>query len=1084
MDVDIDPMDGSVLLDMDPFVFSHILEYLRAEEKRSTRGGGGRDAGEVVGWSVPRGGAVDISRLRAMAKELRLVQLERQLHPRRCLLAWGTASAGEFGVGGCGGDRFPPEKAPPISPSSQSRPSSEAENPTRPGGAAGAEVPPPAERVSAPSPAPAPPPVETFATSPAETSGTSAPDTSATPSTAERDRAAAGSPAAVTSAARTAEAEKGIRISKRSIMLRRPMEMQEFSTRPRRWQREQRRDTSPTESEEEDEEEEEEEGEDGIETREDLPHKAAEDTTLTTSKAEAPATVECATPHRYHLPGRVVQVALGMDCVYYRSDQGEVWVCGEGRKGQLGLGEGYPIGVDVPRRVRFPALPSRGRVGAFPAPGMHIATTSTLGITADDEGNVTSMKNKKRKHRVNEGNVDNTSPPWQLLPPLVDGVEEGSHAVQGRVKEGKGKKIKEEEREEGEYFISHVSCSSTCATAVTQDHHVFFWGSNEYSQGGLGQGLYFTSECHTVLSPVCIHALEPTFGMRIVETCCGLAFGMARSLEGNVYTWGAEECIGLGQDIVARLQEREVMEANERLEEERQRWGIRYPGGDLHQNEKKGESTSPDGWQKISQCEERMIMMEEEEALNAVLEARRNREGGGGGGSNHTRRQEGDGQQQGERVRVPSIGVNDDLVEGGVRDSVPASLSSSTTPALPPLPLPACRYAGLAVGRIPRPVVLLPQLVVFPQDKKSKKNKMRRGGGGGGWTSVLTPSTPIIAIRAGSSHACALSAQGEVYTWGAGHQGRLGLGDLNPAWTPRRVEGGGLIHYRVKALSCGSLHTAALTEEGMLFMWGDNTQKQCGEVRRWNFSPPCHRDCRRRGSGGDDAESSRGSSLSSTPPGVLTIPHRVEEFDAIGRGIVTAVSCGRNFTIVIVAGPHFPPYRPLPLYYNPISPSLSSFSLSASPPSALLEGGGGSERATRIFQNRDGAGGAATALPISGYDLDRHSGGFASPSFSFSRTAASESVWKDEWSLQGQPFLMGTGSEWGSFSEVLLPLKGAALPQECIPAENTAYNTSLGLKRRSAGIRAMRGFEQYHVRNVFAGLKAAFFVAEDLHSDY
>eukprot|EP00796_Vickermania_ingenoplastis_P011237 gene11237-7807_t len=136
-------------------------------------------------------------------------------------------------------------------------------------------------------------------------------------------------------------------------------------------------------------------------------------------------------------------------------------------------------------------------------------------------------------------------------------------------------------------------------------------------------------------------------------------------------------------------------------------------------------------------------------------------------------------------------------------------------------------------------------------------------------------AAPTVAVRAGQWHCCAINKAGEVFTWGVGFQGRLGHGSLDAAWTPQRVIGGGLAGHRVVGASCGSFHTAVVTEDGSLYCWGDNSHKQCG-------------------------------ALSSVP---LTLPSRVAELDWVGSGEAVDVACGRHHTVVVVKGPHPDPQR-------------------------------------------------------------------------------------------------------------------------------------------------------------------------------
>ena len=86
-------------------------------------------------------------------------------------------------------------------------------------------------------------------------------------------------------------------------------------------------------------------------------------------------------------------------------------------------------------------------------------------------------------------------------------------------------------------------------------------------------------------------------------------------------------------------------------------------------------------------------------------------------------------------------------------------------------------------------------------------------------------SVGVRALACGSNHTAALTSDGAVYTWGYGDNGELGHGDDSNQHTPKRVEA--LASTSVRALACGYAHTAALTSDGAVYTWGDN---ECGEL--------------------------------------------------------------------------------------------------------------------------------------------------------------------------------------------------------------------------------------------------------------
>lgn len=60
----------------------------------------------------------------------------------------------------------------------------------------------------------------------------------------------------------------------------------------------------------------------------------------------------------------------------------------------------------------------------------------------------------------------------------------------------------------------------------------------------------------------------------------------------------------------------------------------------------------------------------------------------------------------------------------------------------------------------------------------------------------------IATVAAGSRHSLALSTDGHVYSWGWGHRGQLGHGDLRNCYQPMRVEG--LESHQITFISAGT----------------------------------------------------------------------------------------------------------------------------------------------------------------------------------------------------------------------------------------------------------------------------------------
>jgi alpha-tubulin suppressor-like RCC1 family protein len=96
--------------------------------------------------------------------------------------------------------------------------------------------------------------------------------------------------------------------------------------------------------------------------------------------------------------------------------------------------------------------------------------------------------------------------------------------------------------------------------------------------------------------------------------------------------------------------------------------------------------------------------------------------------------------------------------------------------------------------------------------------------------------TDVVAMDSGSEHNVALLSDGTVWTWGRNSAGQLGTGDTDWASnsTPERVEG----LSNIAEVAAGWGHTAALTEDGAVLMWGNNESGQLGDGTSTDYYIP------------------------------------------------------------------------------------------------------------------------------------------------------------------------------------------------------------------------------------------------------
>lgn len=61
----------------------------------------------------------------------------------------------------------------------------------------------------------------------------------------------------------------------------------------------------------------------------------------------------------------------------------------------------------------------------------------------------------------------------------------------------------------------------------------------------------------------------------------------------------------------------------------------------------------------------------------------------------------------------------------------------------------------------------------------------------------------IVMLAGGCDHSAAISKSGDIYTWGFGQHGALGLGGLHDAPTPQKVEKFQPANARIVDVQCG-----------------------------------------------------------------------------------------------------------------------------------------------------------------------------------------------------------------------------------------------------------------------------------------
>ncbi|EFJ40404.1 hypothetical protein VOLCADRAFT_69571 [Volvox carteri f. nagariensis] len=97
----------------------------------------------------------------------------------------------------------------------------------------------------------------------------------------------------------------------------------------------------------------------------------------------------------------------------------------------------------------------------------------------------------------------------------------------------------------------------------------------------------------------------------------------------------------------------------------------------------------------------------------------------------------------------------------------------------------------------------------------------------------------VRAVACGEGASAAISAEQRLFMWGKGIAGQLGNGYAFPCAEPAPVIFPGLRDdVKVLAVSCGPYHTAAITEGGLLYTWGNGLFGRLGHgTQRDEYRP-------------------------------------------------------------------------------------------------------------------------------------------------------------------------------------------------------------------------------------------------------
>ncbi|CAM9356733.1 unnamed protein product [Ectocarpus sp. 12 AP-2014] len=93
---------------------------------------------------------------------------------------------------------------------------------------------------------------------------------------------------------------------------------------------------------------------------------------------------------------------------------------------------------------------------------------------------------------------------------------------------------------------------------------------------------------------------------------------------------------------------------------------------------------------------------------------------------------------------------------------------------------------------------------------------------------VLAQKPNVTDVACGQEHTLALLETGQVFSWGNGYNGRLGLGDTRDRSSACHIEA--LQGIEIEAVFCGVSHSLAVCSTGTSYAWGKNDCGQCGDT--------------------------------------------------------------------------------------------------------------------------------------------------------------------------------------------------------------------------------------------------------------
>ncbi|XXG73401.1 hypothetical protein AAC387_Pa07g2324 [Persea americana] len=134
------------------------------------------------------------------------------------------------------------------------------------------------------------------------------------------------------------------------------------------------------------------------------------------------------------------------------------------------------------------------------------------------------------------------------------------------------------------------------------------------------------------------------------------------------------------------------------------------------------------------------------------------------------------------------------------------------------------------------------EVYTWGRDEGDGRLGLGGGGGPGEGGALCVPSkvvalpVPAASVSCGGFFSMALTSEGQLWSWGANSNYELGRGDRVSDWRPRPVPSLEGIH--IIQIASGGYHSLALTDQGKVFSWGHGGHGQLGHSSIQNQKVP------------------------------------------------------------------------------------------------------------------------------------------------------------------------------------------------------------------------------------------------------